>query len=150
MNTKKILWIDDEADKLSGLFTWMDKREYNLVKRRDRISAENEIEKGLDGYDVVILDLILPKGRDYSESEITKVEHDRFKLEGIEILEKIRNKSDIPIVIMTVVSGGGYYSKINEYKKQTDNNIKEVLTKGTLTPNEVKAALENILEKSNE
>lgn len=145
MSYKNILWIDDEADKLNGLFRWMSKDKYRLVKCKDKASAEVEIEKRLDNYDLIILDLILPKGVDYSAAEVEKAEQDRLKLEGLHILNRIQDASNIPVMIMTVVSGGGYFNKISQYRSNSSSNIKEVLIKGNLTPNEIKTAVQNIL-----
>ena len=145
MKHKNIHWIDDEADKLDGLFRWMSKDKYSLIKCRDRTSAELEIEKGIGNYDLIILDLILPKGVDYSIAEVEKAEQDRSKLEGLHILQRINSTSSVPVMIMTVVSGGGHFNKISQSRSNPSSNIREILIKGNLTPNEIKGAVQNIL-----
>ncbi|MBR3295333.1 MAG: response regulator transcription factor [Clostridia bacterium] len=79
---KKILIVDDEPNVVKGLRFSLEKQEGYIVDAAfDGQSAVETFEN--DEYDLVLLDLMLPK------------------LSGLEVCEIIRNKSNVPIIMLT-------------------------------------------------
>ncbi len=79
---KKILIVDDEPNVVKGLRFSLEKQEGYIVDAAfDGQSAVETFEN--DEYDLVLLDLMLPK------------------LSGLEVCEIIRNRSNVPIIMLT-------------------------------------------------
>ncbi len=79
--SKKLLVVDDEEILLKGLKYSLEQDEYNIDTAVDGIEA---YKKAINNtYDLVILDLMLPK------------------MDGLEVCRKIREKSMVPIIILT-------------------------------------------------
>ena len=79
---KKILIVDDEPNVVKGLrFSLENQEGYVVDAAYDGQSALETFEK--DTYDLVLLDLMLPK------------------LSGLEVCEAIRSQSSVPIIMLT-------------------------------------------------
>ncbi|MFA4973181.1 MAG: response regulator [bacterium] len=59
----RILLVDDEKDFLDVFGDWLDYKGYAVTKARDGAEALEKLKKG--GYDLVILDLMMPKFNGY-------------------------------------------------------------------------------------
>jgi len=78
---KRILLVDDEPLIIKGLKFALEQDGYEVDSAMD---GEEALEKVLKGnYDIMILDVMLPK------------------LSGIEVCQAVREKSDIPIIMLT-------------------------------------------------
>lgn len=78
---KKLLVVDDEPVLLKGLKYTLEQENYTIDTA---IDGEEAYKKAITGdYDLVILDLMLPK------------------MNGLEVCEKIREQSMVPIIILT-------------------------------------------------
>jgi DNA-binding response OmpR family regulator len=79
-----ILLVDDDAALLEVMTIVLSSEGYRVVTAADGAEALREI--GRDGLDLVILDVMLPR------------------ISGFEVLKKIREKSDVPVVMLTAKS----------------------------------------------
>jgi DNA-binding response OmpR family regulator len=77
----KILIVDDEALLVKGLKYSLEQDEYEVDAAYDGNEALEKVEKG--NYDLIILDLMLPG------------------IDGLEVCQKIREKSQVPIIMLT-------------------------------------------------
>jgi DNA-binding response OmpR family regulator len=78
---KKLLVVDDEPVLLKGLKYTLEQENYSIDTAVD---GEEAYRKAITGdYDLVVLDLMLPK------------------MNGLEVCEKIREQSMVPIIILT-------------------------------------------------
>lgn len=78
---KKLLVVDDEPVLLKGLKYTLEQENYEIDTAEDGAEA---YDKAINGkYDLIILDLMLPK------------------MNGLEVCEKIREQSMVPIIILT-------------------------------------------------
>lgn len=78
---KKLLVVDDEPVLLKGLKYTLEQENYSIDTAVD---GEEAYRKAISGdYDLVILDLMLPK------------------MNGLEVCEKVREQSMVPIIILT-------------------------------------------------
>ena len=78
---KKILLVDDEPTMLKGLKFYLEQDGYEILTAQDgeealNVFAENEV-------DLVLLDVMLPK------------------IDGIQVCQRIREQSNVPIIMLT-------------------------------------------------
>ncbi len=78
---KKILLVDDEPLLIKGLKFSLEQEGYDTDEAFDGESAMEKFESG--AYDLVLLDVMLPK------------------LSGIEVCQRIREQSQVPIIMLT-------------------------------------------------
>ena len=78
---KRIMLVDDEPLILKGLKFALEQDGYETDSAEDGETALDKILKG--GYDLVLLDVMLPK------------------MSGIEVCQAVREKSDVPIIMLT-------------------------------------------------
>ena len=78
---KKILIVDDEPLIVKGLKYSLEQDGYEIDSAQDGEEAVNKFFAGQ--YDLVLLDVMLPK------------------LDGIEVCQRIREKSNVPIIMLT-------------------------------------------------
>ncbi|SHJ82665.1 response regulator transcription factor [Paramaledivibacter caminithermalis] len=79
--SKKLLVVDDEEILLKGLKYSLEQEGYDIDTAVDGIEA---FEKAINNsYELIVLDLMLPK------------------MDGLEVCRKIREKSMVPIIILT-------------------------------------------------
>ena len=79
-----VLLVDDDAALLEVMSIVLSSEGYRVVTAADGAEALREI--GRDGLDLVVLDVMLPR------------------ISGFEVLKKIREKSDVPVVMLTAKS----------------------------------------------
>lgn len=78
---KRILLVDDEPLILKGLKFALEQDGYETDSAEDGETALDKALKG--GYDLILLDVMLPK------------------MSGIEVCQAVREKSDVPIIMLT-------------------------------------------------
>ncbi|MCA1738902.1 MAG: response regulator, partial [Actinobacteria bacterium] len=76
-----VLLVDDDAALLEVMSIVLSSEGYRVVTAMDGAEALREI--GREELDLVILDVMLPR------------------ISGFEVLKKIREKSDVPVVMLT-------------------------------------------------
>jgi DNA-binding response OmpR family regulator len=79
-----VLLVDDDAALLEVMSIVLSSEGYRVVTAADGMEALREV--GREGLDLVVLDVMLPK------------------ISGFEVLKKIREKSDVPVVMLTAKS----------------------------------------------
>lgn len=96
----KILIVEDDYDISELLSAWLNEAGYQTTAAEDGLKALEVFEK--DGFDLVLLDLMLPK------------------LDGFGVCEWIRGRSSLPIIMLTALDGEaeqlrGYDLRIDDY-----------------------------------
>lgn len=81
---KKILVVDDETIIVKGLKFSLEQEEYEVDCAYDGLSAVEKAES--TDYDLILLDVMLPE------------------LSGYEVCQRIREKSDVPVIMLTAKS----------------------------------------------
>lgn len=111
---KKILWIEDEADIIKYVVSPL-KRNGVIFQIAESDEEFNKIKHDIDKFDLILLDLILPK----------KNSTPPYDYVGLEILKELTNKlkTEVPIVVFTVVNNHNTNSKLSEY------NVYDILYK---------------------
>ncbi len=77
----KICLIDDDQNILASLSLALKSEKFDVETYSDGISGLEALEK--DNFDIAILDIKMPR------------------LDGLEVLQKLRNSSDIPVIFLT-------------------------------------------------
>jgi len=77
----KICLIDDDQNILASLSLALKSEKFDVKTYSDGISGLEALEK--DDFDIAILDIKMPR------------------LDGLEVLQKLRNSSDIPVIFLT-------------------------------------------------
>lgn len=77
----KILIVDDEAKMRQLVKLYLMQHDYTIDEAKDGIEANNKVKE--DNFDLVILDVMMPK------------------MDGWETLKKIREYSNIPVMMLT-------------------------------------------------
>ncbi|MFD1419260.1 response regulator transcription factor [Companilactobacillus keshanensis] len=80
---KTILLVEDEKSLVAYLEPELQFEEYNVITAKDGEQAWNLYQEDKDKIDLIILDWMLPK------------------LDGLEILRRIRRHSKVPVIMMT-------------------------------------------------
>ena len=78
---EKICLIDDDKNILASLSLALKSEKFDVETYTDGISGLEALEK--DDFDIAILDIKMPR------------------LDGLEVLQKLRNSSDIPVIFLT-------------------------------------------------
>ena len=78
---KRLLLVDDEPAIIKGLKFSLEQDGYEIVTAADGAQALEEFQKG--GVDLILLDVMLPV------------------MDGIEVCQRIRETSDVPIIMLT-------------------------------------------------
>ena len=78
---KRILLVDDEPLIVKGLKFALEQDGYEIDSAEDGEMAIEKVQSG--SYDLILLDVMLPK------------------LSGIEVCQSVREKSDVPIIMLT-------------------------------------------------
>lgn len=119
--TKTILWVDDEIDKLKSHIIFLEERGYKIIPVTNGDDAVNLI--GKKNFDLVLLDEMMP-GKD-----------------GLTTLEEIKEKSPHLPVIMVTKS-----EEENLMEQAIGGKIDDYLTK-PVNPSQVLSTAKKILEK---
>lgn len=97
-----ILLIEDDLDMQELLKDYLKNHEFNVFAYADPIKALNEFKK-TQQYDLVVLDLMLPK------------------LDGFDVCKKIRETSNIPIIISS--ARGNIGDKVAAFEYGADDYL---------------------------
>lgn len=90
MNIKKILLVEDEKLAREGVRDFLISRGYLVAEAVDGEEAVRKFcESGQSEFDLVILDVMLPK------------------MNGILVLKEIRKRSEVPVLMLTALSDEG-------------------------------------------
>ena len=90
MNIKKILLVEDEKIAREGVRDFLISRGYLVAEAVDGEEAVKKFcESGQSEFDLVILDVMLPK------------------MNGILVLKEIRKRSEVPVLMLTALSDEG-------------------------------------------
>jgi two-component system response regulator VanR len=97
---KKILIIEDEADISELLCEYLRDAGYEAAAEADGVAGLDRFNR--EGWDLVLLDLMLPK------------------IDGYAVCELIRKRSDVPVIMLTALDGEasqikGYDLRIDDY-----------------------------------
>jgi len=111
---KKILWIEDEADIIKYVISPLKRKGFSF-QIAESYEEFNKIKHDTDKFDLILLDLILPK----------KNSTPPYDYVGLKILDELTNelKTEIPIIVFTVVNNHKTNSKLSKY------NIYDILYK---------------------
>jgi DNA-binding response OmpR family regulator len=118
---KRILLVDDEPLILKGLKFSLEQDGYETDSAEDGEAALEKLQKG--SYDLVLLDVMLPK------------------MSGIEVCQAVREKSDVPIIMLT--AKGQDMDKILGLEYGADDYMIK-----PFNVLEVKARIKNILRRA--
>ncbi len=135
----KILWIEDEADRIRGVVRSIEK-EHDFDIAYSRSEALRKLE--INNYDLIILDIYIPPVSEGEEK--THQKHEDY--EGIKVLEILRNELKIKtkLIIFSVVN-------TSELDKLTNGlNVFAIMQKGTLSPKSLKEKVNEALGLINE
>jgi len=131
METKKILWIEDEADLLMGLVRPLEKDGHEIIVVKDENEALETIEKS--DFDLILFDIIIPTGIQGDMGDVPFV--------GMRLLEKllVGMKIKTPIIVLSVVRDSTMINKMYEM------GTKKVLPKGAFLPSKLREEVYEIL-----
>lgn len=97
----KILIVEDEADIREGISEYLSETGYEVIEAEDGEEAVKVFnEKNID---LIILDIMIPK------------------LNGFGVLNKVRESSSIPVIMLTAMSDN--YTQIMSFDEQADDYI---------------------------
>ena len=131
METKKILWIEDEADLLMGLVRPLEKDGHEIIVVKDENEALETIEKS--DFDLILFDIIIPTGIQGDMGDVPFV--------GMRLLENILvgMKIKTPIIVLSVVRDSTMINKMYEM------GAKKVLPKGAFLPSKLREEVYEML-----
>ncbi len=132
MKTKRILWIEDDADLLMGLVRPLEKDGYEIIVVKDEQEALRTIEES--DFDLILFDIIIPTGIKGDEGNVHFV--------GMRLLETllISMKIKTPIVVLSVVRDSEMINTMYEM------GVKKILLKGTCLPSKLREEVYRTLE----
>ena len=132
METKKILWIEDEADQIKGLVRPLEKDGHEIIIAEDESKALETIEKS--DFDLIICDIIMPTGVNGDMGDVSFV--------GMRLLKKLLIELEIktPIIVLSVVRDTSMIDKMYEM------GAKRVLQKGAFLPSKLRDEVYEMLD----
>ena len=136
MKTKKILWIDYDANSMIELVRPLEKDGYKIMVANNEKEALETIEKSKSNFDLILSDIIIPPDVNGYAKKIPFVEIGMRLLKTLLIDKKIKT----PIVVLSVVSDKEKIGKIY------DMGVKKILQKQECLANELKKEVDEILE----
>lgn len=99
----KIMLIEDDLDMQELLKDYLTSYEYEVATFDKPLEALNKLKQDINGYSLVVLDLMLPQ------------------MDGFDVCKKIREMSDIPIIISS--ARGGIGDKVVAYDYGADDYL---------------------------
>jgi CheY-like chemotaxis protein len=127
-----ILWIEDEASRIHGIVRPLEREGHRIDVAPDKLSALDMLRSR--AYDLIILDIIIPDGRENAGDELEPYE-------GIKVLQVIRRDLHLetPVIVFSVVNEAA----AREATKRL--GVQKVLSKGSLLPSDMKNAVHEVL-----
>lgn len=120
----KVLWIEDDYDRIKGLTRPLEKNGFQITPVTDTESfftLENKYN-----FDLYIVDLILPQKKNYDTLDPDEFEN----LPGIKIVHDLNSKGK-KIIVLSVVS-----EKIMRTLKRKYVNVLKIIKKGNVFPSD--------------
>jgi len=136
----KICLIDDDQNILASLSLALKSEKFDVETYSDGISGLEALKK--DDFDIAILDIKMPR------------------LDGLEVLQKLRNSSDIPVIFLTskddeidqllgLKMGADDYITKPFSQKLLIERVKVILKRASFTDNEIISIDDSIIERGN-
>lgn len=119
-----ILIVEDEEKLRSTVSDFLKLYNYNIIEARDGKQAIERFEENMDDIKLILLDIMLPI------------------YDGQYVLKKIREVSDVPVIMMTAKAGD--YEQIKSFGNGVDDYIKKPFMLAVL-----KARVEAVLKRVN-
>lgn len=120
---KKILIVEDEEKLRTTVSDFLKLYDYDIIEARDGEEAIREFEEQMNEISLVLLDIMLPI------------------YDGQFVLKKIREISEVPVIMMTAKSGD--YEQIKSFGNGVDDYIKKPFMLAVL-----KARVEAVLKRT--
>ncbi len=120
---KKILIVEDEEKLRTTVSDFLKLYDYDIIEARDGEEAVWEFEEQMNEISLVLLDIMLPI------------------YDGQFVLKKIREISEVPVIMMTAKSGD--YEQIKSFGNGVDDYIKKPFMLAVL-----KARVEAVLKRT--
>lgn len=109
----KILFIEDEDFLLQGFIDRLEDRGHFVNKAGDAEEALTQLKNGQNKYDLVILDIHLPRGNGQANNFVGDEIETREM--GLEILRQLRDEDkSVPVIVLTAVTDEDTWTKIKE------------------------------------
>jgi len=126
METKKILWIEDDADIRMGLVRPLEKDGHEIIVAKDEQEALERIENKEFDFDLILFDIIIPTGITGDVEDVPFV--------GMRLLEKLLIDMDIktPIIVLSVVRDSDLINAMSTM------GVKKVLPKIAYLPSKLR------------
>lgn len=99
----RILVVEDENAIREGIIAYLQNQGYSCWGAADGIQALNLFKQQV--FELILLDIMLPK------------------LNGLEVLQHIRNSSNVPVIVLTAFSDEEY--KISAFSKMADGYLEK-------------------------
>ena len=136
----KICLIDDDQNILASLSLALKSEKFDVETYSDGISGLEALKK--DNFDIAILDIKMPR------------------LDGLEVLQKLRNSSDIPVIFLTskddeidqllgLKMGADDYITKPFSQKLLIERVKVILKRTALPTNENISKNDSLIERGN-
>lgn len=125
MSSQKIVWIDDDYDIFGPAIQQLQKLGMEFTFIRTLSDVTDQIDEILT-HDLIILDLILPKGKSEAKGEYL----------GFDVIKILKEEFhvEIPILVFSIVANNGdVTTKLEEYgiprisKTEGPNALKEIV-----------------------
>lgn len=120
---KTILIVEDEEKLRATVSDFLKLYDYGIIEAKDGEVAVRQFEENIDVIDLVLLDIMLPV------------------YDGQYVLKKIREISEVPVIMMTAKSGD--YEQIKSFSNGVDDYIKKPFMLALL-----KARIEAVLKRT--
>ena len=120
---KTILIVEDEEKLIATVADFLKLYDYNIIEAKDGEMAIKKFEENINIIDLVLLDIMLPI------------------YDGQHVLKKIREVSEVPVIMMTAKSGD--YEQIKSFGNGVDDYIKKPFMLAVL-----KARVEAVLKRT--
>lgn len=121
---KKTILIVEDEEKLRGTVAdFLKLYDYDIIEAKDGEVAIEQFEKNIEKIDLVLLDIMLPI------------------YDGQYVLKKIREVSEVPVIMMTAKSGD--YEQVKSFGNGVDDYIKKPFMLAVL-----KARVEAVLKRT--
>lgn len=120
---KTILIVEDEEKLRTTVADFLKLYDYDIIEAKDGEAAIKQFEANINKIDLVLLDIMLPI------------------FDGQYVLKKIRDVSEVPVIMMTAKSGD--YEQIKSFGNGVDDYIKKPFMLALL-----KARVEAVLKRT--
>ena len=141
-----ILWIEDDIFQLKSLLLQIEVQGHS-VTRVPLISDAHDmiVENGIDHYDLIIVDLLLPSDDRFGESPewVNRFPRPKDDAFGVVLIKHLRQDLGVscPILVLSIVS-----APINEFDLANFRPI-EFVIKRDVKPSEIATAINDYMQR---